>query len=196
MINVSKATEIVLNNLFDPGIVAVKLVNACGRVLQEEVRADRDFPPFDRVTMDGIAYQYKTWEKAKGNLPVEGVQMAGTPRMLLKNPAACLEVMTGAMLPENTDTVTRYEDLEFSEENGQKVAKIKIPPTSGQDIHRQGIDRKKGEVLLSPGQKLGPAEIAVAATVGKTILKVSAWPRIALITTGDELVPLAETPKP
>ena len=196
MISVSKATEIVLNNLFAPGIVAVKLMDACGRVLQEEVRADRDFPPFDRVTMDGIAYQYKTWEKTKNPLPVEGVQMAGTPRLSLKNAAACLEVMTGAMLPENTDTVTRYEDVEFSEENGQKIAKIKIPPQPGQDIHQQGIDRKKGNILLWPGQKLGPAEIAVAATVGKTILKVSAWPHIALITTGDELVPISETPQP
>lgn len=196
MINVSKATEIVLNNLFTPGLVAVKLVDACGRVLQEEIRADRDFPPFDRVTMDGIAYQYKHWDKTKGALPVEGVQIAGSPRLLLKNEAACMEVMTGAMLPENTDTVTRYEDVVFSEENGQKVAEIKVPPQPGQDIHRQGIDRKKGDLLLSPGQKLGPAEIAVAASVGKTILKVSAWPRIVLITTGDELVHVSETPQP
>ena len=196
MISVSKATEIVLNNLFEPGIVAVKLADACGRVLQEEVRADRDFPPFNRVTMDGIAYQYESWKKTKKGMAVEGVQMAGTPQLTLQNTNACLEVMTGAMLPENTDTVTRYEDVEFSEENGQKVAKITEPPKAGQDIHLQGIDRKKGEVLLSPGQKLGPAEIAVAATVGKTILKVSAWLRIALVTTGDELVSVAETPKP
>ncbi len=196
MISVSKATEIVLNNRFDPGIAAVKLVDACGRILQEEVRADRDFPPFDRVTMDGIAYQYKTWEKTKGAMPVAGVQIAGAPKLSLNNNEACLEVMTGAMLPENTDTVTRYEDVEFLEENGHKVAKIITPPKQGQDIHQQGIDRKKGEVLLSPGQKLGPAEIAVAATVGKTLLKVSAWPRIALITTGDELVAISEKPQP
>ena len=84
MISVSKATEIVLNNLFDPGIAAVKLADACGRVLQEEVRADRHFPPFDRVTMDGIAYHFQSWEKEKKALPVEGIQLAGTPQMSLK----------------------------------------------------------------------------------------------------------------
>jgi len=196
MISVSKATEIVLNNRFEPDIAAVKLVDACGRILQEEVRADRDFPPFDRVTMDGIAYQYQSWEKTKGAMPVAGVQIAGAPRLSLDNTDACLEVMTGAMLPENTDTVTRYEDVEFTEENGQKTATITTPPKQGQDIHQKGTDRKEGEVLLTPGQKLGSAEIAVAATVGKTLLKVSAWPRIALVTTGDELVAISEKPQP
>ncbi|WP_266363759.1 molybdopterin molybdotransferase MoeA [Tellurirhabdus rosea] len=168
-----------------------RLSAAC--VLQEPLTADRDFPPFDRVTMDGIAFQYARFAEGKRTFRVEGSQFAGQAKTELTNPSGCLEVMTGAMLPAGTDTVVRYEDVEMTGE----MARITIETVqAGQNIHRQAGDRRAGDRLVEPGTRLGPAEIAVAASVGKAELRVSAPPRLAVVSTGDELVAVRETPAP
>lgn len=196
MITTNEAHQIVMNQTLSLKVVNTPLTEAQGKVLQETLLADRDFPPFDRVAMDGIAYNIHHVTD-QGTLIVEGMQLAGSPQQKLQQAGHCMEVMTGAILPQNTNTVTRYEDVEVYEEHGHQVAKLLVKPSAeGQNVHKQGTDQQAGNILLEPGVQLGPAEIAVAASIGKTNLKVSALPSFGIISTGDELVDVQENPQP
>lgn len=193
MLPVPEATALIQRHLLTLPAETVALADALGRVLRQSVQADRDFPPFDRVAMDGIAIRYAAFADGQRTFAIAGVQRAGQPTQTLTDPLACLEAMTGAVLPGQTDTVIRYEDVTI--ENG--LATLKINDIHlGQSIHRQGTDQRAGNELLTPGTRLGPPEIAVAASVGQNALAVSALPRIALISTGDELVGVQDTPLP
>ncbi len=193
MISVQQAIHIINNQVRDFGVETVPLKNAIGRILREDIVADRDFPPFDRVTMDGIALQHASFENGQHTFPITGVAAAGHPEASLKDPKSCLEVMTGAMLPRHTDVVIRYEDLTIT--NGS--AKVNLEELIlRKNIHAKGSDRKQGDVLLKKGCKIGPAEVAVAATVGKATILVSQLPSIMIISTGDELVDIDTSPLP
>lgn len=193
MLSVAEAEKIILQHTFSPEGEEVELSHALGRVLQEELVADRDFPPFDRVTMDGIAIRHEEFAASRRQFIIQGVQAAGKPRLTLTDPAGCMEVMTGAMLPEGADTVIRYEDLRI--ENGAATVLCE-ELNFRQNLHFQGIDRRTGDIIVHKGRKIGPAEIATAATVGKTRLRVTRLPRTAIVSTGDELVPVGQTPLP
>ena len=193
MIPIEEATKIVLNHSKSYGEEAVPLTEAIGRVLRQDILADRDFPPFNRVTMDGIAIRYNSFAGGQRKFPIEGMQAAGSPQRKLLNLDACLEVMTGAILPENTDTVIRYEDVNI--EHG--VARLQGNGIQkGQNAHLRAFDRKEGERIIKAGAIISPAEIGVAATVGLSSLKVAKLPTVAIISTGDELVEINETPEP
>jgi len=156
--------------------------------------ADRDFPPFNRVMMDGVAIDHKAFGANKV-FKVEAMQAAGSSQKELKNPSdSSIEVMTGAMLPKNTDAVIRYEDLKFTDDNHVEIQIEEVRPF--QNIHLQGTDRKRDNVLIKAGRKISPAEVAIMATVGKYKVSVKCWPKIALVSTGDELVNIDETPHP
>src|SRR6185295_18691135 len=95
MVTVSEATSIILSHLFTPGKERVKIMVATGRILAESVKADRDLPPFDRVTMDGIALRSTEFQAGVRTFKVSGVQAAGQERLKLADPGSCIEVMTG-----------------------------------------------------------------------------------------------------
>lgn len=193
MISVSEATEIILHHHLELSTERVSLSHCIGRVLRENLIADRDFPPFDRVTMDGIAIAYESWEAGIRSFKIQEIAAAGEAQKTLKNPKDCIEIMTGAILPEGCDTVIRYEDLKIH----NHIAEIPIPDvTQGQNIHQRGIDRKEGDVIVKQGIQLSAAEIGVAATTGKSSLQVNALPKIAVISTGDELVDIDDVPLP
>lgn len=190
---VSQASEIILSHRFDPLVVYVPLSDALGYVLAEPVYADRDFPPFDRVMMDGIALSYETFSRGSRTFTIAGVQPAGAPASTLSQHDACLEVMTGAMLPKGTDTVIPYEQIDIAA--GQaKVLVDNVAPR--QHIHRRGADVKRGSRLLKEGMHLSPAEIALLASIGGMAVPVRLWPRVAIVTTGDELVDVNAIPEP
>ncbi|PWK18095.1 molybdopterin molybdotransferase [Arcicella aurantiaca] len=194
MISVKEALKIVEENAFIPKVSEVSLLESVGKVLAENITADRDFPPFNRVAMDGIAIA-QTLDSFK----IETIQYAGEAQKSLQNPENCMEVMTGAVLPSGCNTVIRYEDIEIQEVDGVKVAKISIPLSEisqGQNVHRQGSDRKMGDILLQKGLKISPSEIAVMASVGKASVKVEIPPKVAVISTGDELVEITANPLP
>lgn len=192
LINVQDALALVLNHARAYGSEEIELGDSIGRVLDETILADRDFPAFNRVSMDGIAIQFQHLEGLEQCFPIEGVQAAGQPQMTLNHPKHCLEVMTGAVLPQNTDTVIPYEHLSL--ENGQ--ARIKLLTVGAeQNVHRKGKDRKKGDQILEKGLRIGPAEIGVLATVGKSMVRVKKNPKVAIVSTGDELVPVDEKPE-
>ena len=189
MISVAEAHQIVLFHCADFGTECVSLDQAIGRVLREDWHADRDMPPYDRVTMDGIAVHYNS-AVTTGKLTIEGIAAAGDPKKSLQNSSACLEVMTGSILPDGTDTVIRYEDLNIN----QDVASVQTQYRKGQNIHRKGEDRKKGDLLCQSGIVLSAAEIGVGATIGKSEVLVSRFPKTLIISTGDELVEVNEAP--
>ena len=166
MITVSEASKIVLDHFTGFDSEQVPLQSAIGRLLDEDLVADRDFPPFDRVTMDGIAIQYQQYANGQRTFPIAGMQAAGAPEQSLEEATHCFEVMTGAVLPRNTDIVIRYEDLEIEE--GKATVTIETIKSS-QNVHWQGNDRKKGDLIVQAGQLISAAEIGVAATIGKTM---------------------------
>ncbi len=193
MTGVEQATEIVLGHgqVIDPNHVA--LDSALGKVLREQIFADRDFPPFDRVAMDGIAIRFGDYTAGMRTFQVVGSVAAGAAPLPLWGPGNCMEVATGAVLPEGADTVIQYEHLDA---NAGMMRLHDQPVNLGQHIHRKGFDRRENDVLLEPGTRIGPAEISVLATVGKTSILVSRQLRVAVLSTGDELVPVTATPLP
>ncbi|GAA5522916.1 molybdopterin molybdotransferase MoeA [Aliifodinibius salicampi] len=197
MIGVSEASDIINGIKLKIETEKLDISETVGMILRESITLDRDLPPFDRVMMDGIAIQYDKWEQGQSVFPVEGLQKAGGPKQVMDGSGHCMEVMTGAILPGKTDTVIRYEDIEIQQQEKETVAVIqKSPKAKGQNIHPKGTNRPKGDLVANEGMVLSPAEIGVAATVGKTRLNVSRVPEVAVISTGDELVPISQRPLP
>lgn len=191
MITVEEATQFVQANLFVPQKEEIALTDAIGRVLAESIFADRDLPPFHRVTMDGIAIQLASFQSGNRGFKIEGMQVAGEAQKKLDDVNSCLEVMTGAVLPHAADCVVPYELVEVLDGIATLKTETVLP---SQNIHVQGRDAKQGDILLSVGQKISPAEIAVMASVGKSRIAVFSLPRVAIISTGDELVDVTEIP--
>lgn len=197
MISVQEAQHFIHSSFLNLEPEEVPLSKARNRILRQVLIADRDFPAYDRVTMDGIAIHYTQFAQGQRSFPIAGIQQAGMPQQRLEDPTKCIEIMTGAVCPSGTDAVIRYEDLKIIEKAGQKVAIIQLDKMKHrQNIHHQGSDRPQGEVLCKPGCRIGAPEIAIAATVGASHLKVSRLPKIAIISTGDELVDVPDTPLP
>jgi len=193
MLSVAQATDFIQQHLLQLPTEAVPLSQAAGRVLREPLVADRDLPPFDRVTMDGIAFRYERYAAGQRRFRIEGTQYAGQPGRALAGEDTCLEAMTGAVLPAGTDTIVRYEDLRLADGWAEILVETVQP---GQNIHRRASDRPVGDVLVQPSIRLSPAELAVAASVGHARVEVTARPRLALVSTGDELVEVDEIPEP
>lgn len=192
MITVEEALKTIFDQAQDFGVEEIPLEEGMGRVLRETIVADRDFPPFNRVAMDGIAVRYDEFGQGRRKFPVEGVAAAGAEKQKLKDPGACLEVMTGAMMPEGADSIIRYEDISIE----QGEATIHVDTISkGQNVHLQGTDRKQHETIIEKGVCLSSAEIGVCATVGKHRIKVSRLPKSLVLSSGDELVDINEEPK-
>ena len=141
--------------------------------------------------MDGICIDFNAFKNGQGDFKVEGIQAAGSEQMTLQNKENCIEVMTGAVLPNNANTVIRYEDVTLK--NG--IATININKINdSQNVHAKGKDRKVDDVLISENKIISAAEIGVLATVGKSTVKVAKQPKVMIVSTGDELVGVNEIP--
>lgn len=192
MISVQAALEIILNYTQDFGLEEIPFLNSTGRILKEDIVADRDFPPFNRVAMDGIAINHRFFEYGIRDFKIEGIQPAGSSQETLQNAANCYEVMTGAILPKNTDTVIRYEDVSLN----SLIATINLDALElGSNIHPKGKDKAKGNLLIKKDTVISAAEIGVIATVGKSTIKVAKPPKVIIISTGDELVDVDVIPE-
>ena len=194
MVTVEKATEIILAQTLDLGIEKVNLKNAVGRILAEDLQADRDFPPFDSIRMDGIVIDYAAFAKGRRSFKIENTCGAGMPQMTLENPNEnCIEIMTGAVCPIGADTSIRYEDLKI--EDG--IATIQIDNIrEKQNVQIKGMNRPKGEVICEKGTVISAGHIGVASTIGKAFLKVKKLPKVTVLSSGDELVAVAKQPLP
>lgn len=159
------------------------LAMLAGAVLREPIVASRDQPPFDRVTMDGIAFASAAGRR---EFRVAGTQAAGARQMVLASDDACFEVMTGAVLPAGCDCVVPVERISMND--GSARLQDDVVPAAWLNVHRRGIDCRAGTMLLQPGTPLGPPEVAVIASAGLSHAQVSRAPRIIVISTGDELI--------
>jgi len=176
------------------GSESIPLSLALGRVLQEDWHTDRDLPPYDRIMMDGIAIVYEPYKSGQRIFKIAGIAAAGSVQQQLENNTHCLEVMTGAVMPKNADTVIRYEDIVIKDGTATIIDGAKVKPH--QNVHKKGLDRKAGELIVAKGTTIGPAEIGVGASFGKVTVKVSRLPKVMVISTGDELVEIDQTPLP
>lgn len=165
---------------------SVPIAQSAGLVLAERITAERDQPPFDRVTMDGIAVASRALTAGRRRFAIEAVQAAGAPGLVCSGPEACIRVMTGAVRPEGTDAVIPIERLRIEGETACVDGEAAAEP--GQFIHAQGSDRRRGDAVLEPGLTIGPAEAAVLASAGRASVCVASPPAIAVVSTGDELV--------
>ncbi len=168
------------------------LTDAQGRVLRVGVRADRDLPPFDRVTMDGYAVRAAAVGAGTRVFRIEGTQAAGMiAQKLGAAPDACVEVMTGAVLPVGADCVVPYEETTKEGKMMTVQAEAAGRQSVGHSLHRRGSDHAAGTEILRAGTRLTGREIAVAAACGQANLTVAMRPKVAVIATGDELVDVA-----
>ena len=174
----------------DFGIQTVSLHEASGRVLRQSIHAERDQPPFDRATMDGIAVTGKALENGERRFRIAGIQAAGQAVQTLNDDTDCHEIMTGAVLPVGADTVIPVERISV-EQNTATLEDDYIPET-GQFIHRQASDHAQNDLLINPGQRINGPDMAILTAGGKAKVQVAADPKIAVIATGDELVDVGE----
>jgi molybdopterin molybdotransferase len=193
MITVQHAEQLILENTRDYGAEIVLFDEALGRVLAENIQADRDIPAFNRVTMDGIAVNHEAIEKGITTFNIKATQAAGDQPIDIDKEDECIEIMTGAALPDSVDTVIRYEDIEIKD---GKATILTDNVKKGQNLHIKGADKKQGDLLLTPGQLITPAITSLVASVGKTELRVKRLPRVVVISSGDELVDVEATPSP
>lgn len=192
MISVQEALDILAQNTVDFGEEELALEHSMRRVIKEPVHSDRPLPPYDRVTMDGIAINYAAYEAGQRSFPIDGVAAAGMPRIELENADHCLEVMTGAIMPLGADTVIPYEEVDLQEKTAGVHAEL---VKRHQNIHFEGIDRQPGKQIIPEQQIISAAEIGVGASTGKARVKVARLPRTMVISTGDELVEIDQQPE-
>jgi molybdopterin molybdotransferase len=186
MLTPAEAEALILASVTHLPTERVPLAEAHGRVLRANVEADRDLPPFDRVMLDGYALRAAAWAAGARTFQVTGLQAAGMMPQRLADDGACLEIATGAALPEGADCIVPYEDTTREGAMVKISSAAKLAP--GHAVHRRGSDYVAGTVIVPAGTRLTGREIAVAAACGGATLVVSTQPKIAVIATGDELV--------
>lgn len=190
MITVDKALAIVLDNTQSLGVETIRLDDAPGRILAEDVYADIDLPPFDRARMDGYAVNSKDAATAPVKLRVIGEIAAGASFAGTLNRGEAIKIFTGAPVPDGADAVQK---VELTESDGESVV-IKESVKPGQFITPRASEIAKGEQAAKRGRLVGPAEMAVLASFGYAEVKVGLKPRVAVISTGSELVEVSASP--
>lgn len=186
MLSPAEAEALIDQHLTCLPIESLPLAQCMGGILRENVYAERDQPPFDRVAMDGIAIASAAWRSGRRSFRMQGTQAAGDPQSRLTTAEGCIEVMTGAVLPQGCDTVIPVEQLELVDGEARIKAGIEAP--AGQNVHRRASDSRQGELLLKVGTLLRAPEVAVAASAGMSRVRVSGQPALIVISTGNELV--------
>jgi len=185
-LSVDEALERILARVRTLEPVSVALLDALGATLAEDAVADRDVPPFRNSAMDGYAVIAADVASAPATLRVVGeIAAGGMPtRPIVRGEA--MRIMTGAPMPDGADTVVRVEDTD----NGSTAVQIHAVTRPGTSVRAAGEDLRAGETVLTRGTVLRPAEIGVLATLGHKTVRVTRPPRVAVISTGDELVEL------
>jgi molybdopterin molybdotransferase len=189
MISPAEADALIAEQFTCLPIESLPLVQCVGAVLRENIYAERDQPPFDRVAMDGFAVSS---EGLRGGRPliVQAMQAAGDPPLSLASPRHAIEIMTGAVLPSGCDAVVPVEQSRRDDASTPPTVALQagLQVNAGQNVHRRGSDVRQGRLLLATGARLGAPEIAVAAGAGMPRIRVSAQPTLSVVSTGNELV--------
>ena len=188
MLTVAEAQRRILDSITVLRTERVALSEALGRVLAEPVVSRRTLPPFDNSSMDGYAVRHQDTRGAAEATPVvlqvTGESRAGMPPGRRLTPGTAMRIMTGAPVPDGADAVVRYEDTD----SGREQVHIAVEVRSGTNIRRAGEDMNPGDPILDAGRRLRPADLAACAALGNAWLEVHRRPRVAVVSTGDELV--------
>jgi molybdopterin molybdotransferase len=192
LLTVQQAIEILDSVPVSPRVERVALSQAHGRYLADEIRSDRDYPPFDKSLMDGYTVRAADVATAPPvELRVVGEVAAGQQSARALQAGEAIAIMTGAPIPDGADGVVPIEDT------ARDADRVRITRPAGDPrrfVARRGADGAAGQAILHPGDRLDPARIAAAAMVGAHELAVFARPRVAVLSTGDELVPIDQAP--
>jgi molybdopterin molybdotransferase len=180
------AEEAINSRLTCLPIESLPLTQCVGGTLRENVYAERDHPPFDRVTMDGIAVDSASLRRGLKRFRIQATQAAGLPPIKLSGAEDAIEVMTGAILPVGTDCIIPVEQLDVAD--GYASLKTSVTSSPFHNVHRRGSDSRQGTLLLQSGTLLRAPEIAVAASAGMARVRVSSQPAVMVVSTGDELI--------
>src|SRR5271163_4794929 len=180
------AEEAINSRLTCLPIESLPLAQCVGGTLRENIYAERDQPPFDRVAMDGVAVDSDALRRGLTRFRVQGVQAAGAPQLKLNHGDDAIEVMTGAILPLGSDCVIPVEQLEVA--GGYASLNTAVAPAPYNNVDRRGNAGRQGTLLLEAGTLLRAPEIAVAASAGMARVRVSSQPAIMVVSTGDELI--------
>jgi molybdopterin molybdotransferase len=192
-LTVEKALETVLAHTPTLPAEDVPLESALGRVLAADVAADRDFPPFDRAAMDGYAVRVDDVAGAPVVLEVAALVRAGQSPDRPLAPGQAVQIMTGAPVPAGAGAVVPVEKSR-SLPGGRRVELLSAAEP-GAHIARQGSEVRAGTVVLSAGDTIDPASVAVLAAVGQGRVRVGRRPTVSVLSTGDELVDVWDTPQ-
>lgn len=176
---------------FVPSVEQLALGDACGHVLAEDVRADRDYPPFNRSTRDGFAVLSADLTAVPAMLECLGELRAGGYFEGTVGPGQCVQIMTGAPLPNGTNAVVM---IEHTRAQGSRVEVLRTVE-SFENIVRQGSEAPAGSLVLPRGRRLGAGELGLLASVGHDPVSVFVAPQVAILPTGDEVVPIDQRPK-
>ncbi len=194
MFSVVEADRILTDAAWELPADLVSLQESYGRVLREPLFSDRDLPPYDRATMDGIAVQSAAFTRGRRRFVVEAEAVAGQPAVTLTDESCCVRIMTGAVLPHGADAVIRAEEVALLDGVADVAEAVEVMPR--QNVHLTASDGRAGDKVLRSGVLVGEREAAVIASVGSSLVSVSRLPRIAILTTGDEVVSVDAAVKP
>jgi molybdopterin molybdotransferase len=194
-ISASDALKKVLDSTGVLSTERVSFKQATGRVLAEEIRADRDLPPFSRIAMDGFAVRSEDFEDGKARLKIMGTLASGEEWPGEVASGTAVRVMTGAPLPPGADSVVPVEKSETSEDEKKVLLE---EPAIGRDlnVHQKGLDAKAGDLLLQPGEVIQSGQASVMASVGVANVRVYESVKVAVLSTGLEVVPVEKIPLP
>ena len=188
MIPVDEALNKILSNVYPLGSEKVSILDALGRVISEDIQANRNIPPLDNSAMDGYALKYEDVQKASSNDPVRLEVIEDLPAGFISKKklekVKAIRIMTGAPIPKGADTVIPVE--ETKKEDGSVL--IFKAVGLGENIRKSGEDVKKGDRVISKGDAIRPAEVGMLASVGRSFVSVYQRPLVAILCTGDELV--------
>lgn len=187
MLTTAQASQAISGSLRIFDSEDVPLAAAIGRILRQSIRAERDQPPFDRVMMDGIAIDYPALSSGIRQFAIQATQAAGDAVSTLDDSGNCIEIMTGAVLPKNSDCIIPVERISIR--NGIAEIEADYQAEQGQFIHTQGSDHKKGSEVLTSGTTISPMDVAIIASCGLETVGVSRKPAVSVISTGNELIP-------
>ncbi len=181
---VSEAQRVIFESVALLGSESVTLEQSLGRVLSEDIRANRDLPPYHVSAMDGYAVRSADLTAAPVNLEIiEDIKAGDMPRKTVQS-GQCSRIMTGAPLPQGADAVMRVEDTQEISADTVQIGKS-VP--SGHDVRPRGENMREGEVVLTAGTEITPGVIGILATVKMGWMQVHRRPRVAILSTGDEL---------
>lgn len=199
MISVEAALEIILSGIKPLGMERINILSSLGRVLGEDISASIDNPPWDNSAMDGYALRAIDIKTASKDKPVtlkviEDLPAGYTAKKTIKKGEA-IRIMTGAPIPKGADAVVMVEDTEKSEVKSQELeVKIFREAKIGDNIRKAGEDFRKDDIVLTKGITIRPAEIGMLAAVGRPVIYAHQRPKVAVLSTGDELIEIDETP--